>query len=106
LDEQGSSGTAGGLVKYKNEILRPVGARKFFKRRWIGRLTHYYFTARQPPEAVFILNSDICGDLPVEEMVHELEKRPKAQCLLLTTEATREQSTNYGCVSFLKLKES
>ncbi|KAI6183125.1 NTP-transferase domain-containing protein [Aphelenchoides bicaudatus] len=80
LDEQGSSGTAGGLVKYKNEILRPVGA------------------PREPPKAIFVLNSDVCGDLPVEEMVNELEKFPDAQCLLLTTEATREQSTNFGCV--------
>lgn len=55
--------------------------------------------ARQPPEAVFIVNSDICGDLPVEEMVNELEKHSKSQCLLLTTEATREQSKNFGCVS-------
>jgi len=31
-------------------------------------------------------------------MVQELEKQPNAQCLLLTTEATREQSINYGCV--------
>jgi mannose-1-phosphate guanylyltransferase len=74
-------GTAGGLVKFKNELLRPVGA------------------PREIPQAVFVINSDICGDLPVEEMVKELERKPQAQCLLLTTEATREQSKNFGCVA-------
>jgi hypothetical protein len=60
------------------------------------------FLAREPPKAIFVLNSDVCGDLPTEEMVSELERFPDAQCLLLTTEATREQSTNFGCVSYLK----
>lgn len=64
------------------------------------RLLIYFFLAREPPKAVFVLNSDVCGDLPVEEMVAELERSPDAQCLLLTTEATREQSKNFGCVSF------
>uniref|UniRef100_A0AC34QYA2 Nucleotidyl transferase domain-containing protein n=1 Tax=Panagrolaimus sp. JU765 TaxID=591449 RepID=A0AC34QYA2_9BILA len=67
-------GTAGGLLKFEDEILA-------------GN-----------PKAAFVLNADVCGDLPVTEMVQELDSHSDAQGLLLTTEATREQSINFGCV--------
>lgn len=50
------------------------------------------------PDAFFVINSDVCGDLPIEEMVYDLNSKPQADGLLLTTEATREQSVNYGSV--------
>lgn len=78
LQENESFGTAGGLLKFKEKILN--GA----------------------PKAVFVLNADICGDLPFGEMVNELEKHSKAKCLILITEATREQSINFGSVNFLQ----
>lgn len=51
------------------------------------------------PKAIFIINADVCGDLPVLEMAHDLENKPEAKCIILTTEATRDQSVNFGCVS-------
>uniref|UniRef100_A0AC35UB79 Protein kinase domain-containing protein n=1 Tax=Rhabditophanes sp. KR3021 TaxID=114890 RepID=A0AC35UB79_9BILA len=74
--EQESLGTCGGLLSFKNQLLE------------------------NNPEAIFVLNADICGDLPVQEMVEELNKKRDKECLILTTEATREQSTNYGCAVF------
>ncbi|VDK86664.1 unnamed protein product [Litomosoides sigmodontis] len=50
------------------------------------------------PSALFVLNADVCGDLPIAEMAHELTVKHDAHGLLLTTEATREQSINYGSV--------
>uniref|UniRef100_A0AAF5Q2N0 Nucleotidyl transferase domain-containing protein n=3 Tax=Wuchereria bancrofti TaxID=6293 RepID=A0AAF5Q2N0_WUCBA len=50
------------------------------------------------PSALFVLNADVCGDLPIAEMAHELAMKHNAHGLLLTTEATREQSINYGSV--------
>ncbi|KAI6232632.1 NTP-transferase domain-containing protein [Aphelenchoides fujianensis] len=80
LEESGANGTAGGILQFKNEILRPVGA------------------PREKPAAVFVLNCDVCGDLPVAEMVGELERNPTAEALILTTEAPREESVFYGSV--------
>ena len=74
LEEGGSLGTAGGLLQFRDEILG------------------------DSPHAIFVLNADICGDLPLREMVAELSEQPKADCLILTTEATRDQSTNFGSV--------
>ncbi|KAI1714292.1 nucleotidyl transferase domain-containing protein [Ditylenchus destructor] len=75
LQEKESQGTAGGLLKFKNDL----------------REGH--------PTGIFVLNADICGDLPISEMVDELRAQgPKAHCLILTTEATRDQSTNFGSV--------
>lgn len=74
LEESEALGTAAGLHYFRKEILH------------------------DNPSAIFVLNADVCGDLPVSEMVVELERKPDAQCLLLTTEATREQSVNFGCV--------
>lgn len=45
-----------------------------------------------------MLNADVCGDLPISDMVTTLDDTPEAQCLILTTEATREQSVNFGSV--------
>ncbi|CAJ0578266.1 unnamed protein product, partial [Mesorhabditis spiculigera] len=68
-------GTAGGVIYFRDQIL--AGS----------------------PDAVFLINADVCGDLPIPEMVDSLTKlSPQAKCLLLTTEATREQSINFGCV--------
>ncbi|KAK6023768.1 bacterial transferase hexapeptide repeat protein [Ostertagia ostertagi] len=73
--EQQPLGTAGGLVAHKDTI--------------IG----------DSPEGLFVINGDVCGDLPVDEMVTRIASLPSDSCLLLTTEATREQSGNFGNVS-------
>ncbi|KAK6012568.1 nucleotidyl transferase, partial [Ostertagia ostertagi] len=72
--EQQPLGTAGGLVAHKDTI--------------IG----------DSPEGLFVINGDVCGDLPVDEMVTRIASLPSDSCLLLTTEATREQSGNFGNV--------
>lgn len=75
LQETIPLGTAGGLLLYKDVILM------------------------DRPNALFVLNADVCGDLPLLEMVNELHKKqPAAECLILTTEATRDQSINFGSV--------
>uniref|UniRef100_A0A183TZ88 NTP_transferase domain-containing protein n=1 Tax=Toxocara canis TaxID=6265 RepID=A0A183TZ88_TOXCA len=74
LEEPEALGTAGGLDHFRSIILE-------------GN-----------PSGIFVLNADVCGDLPVSEMVDELKKKPEAHCLLLTTEATRDQSVNFGSV--------
>uniref|UniRef100_A0A914DXM8 Nucleotidyl transferase domain-containing protein n=1 Tax=Acrobeloides nanus TaxID=290746 RepID=A0A914DXM8_9BILA len=74
IEESASLGTAGGLVLFKDELLK------------------------DDPKALFILNADVCGDLPVSEMVKDLDEKPEAKCLILTTEATRDQSINFGSV--------
>lgn len=74
LEEPEAMGTAGGLYHFRSIISE-------------GR-----------PSAVFVLNADVCGDLPVSEMVSELSDKADAQCLILTTEATRDQSVNFGSV--------
>uniref|UniRef100_A0AC35FIW7 Nucleotidyl transferase domain-containing protein n=1 Tax=Panagrolaimus sp. PS1159 TaxID=55785 RepID=A0AC35FIW7_9BILA len=74
LEETDSLGTAGGLLKFENILLQ------------------------NNPKGIFVLNADVCGDLPVAEMVDEMNSQPHAQCLILTTEATREQSINFGSV--------
>lgn len=75
LQEPKPLGTAGGLLQFRDSLLSGS------------------------PSAVFVLNADVCGDLPVADMVEKLRKiGDKAKCLLLATEATREQSINFGSV--------
>ncbi|VDD91193.1 unnamed protein product [Enterobius vermicularis] len=74
LEESEALGTAGGLYRFRQQILQG------------------------DPRGVFVLNADVCGDLPISDMVTTLDDTPEAQCLILTTEATREQSVNFGSV--------
>ncbi|CAI5438627.1 unnamed protein product [Caenorhabditis angaria] len=74
LEEPNPLGTAGGIVSFKTTILSG------------------------DPDAVFVINADVCGDLPIEDMGQEISKLSQASCLLLTTEATRQQSVNFGSV--------
>uniref|UniRef100_A0A0N4ZCY2 NTP_transferase domain-containing protein n=1 Tax=Parastrongyloides trichosuri TaxID=131310 RepID=A0A0N4ZCY2_PARTI len=73
-EENESLGTCGGILSYKDKILD------------------------KDTEGIFVLNADICGDLPIYEMVQFLEEQPNKDGLILTTEATRDQSINFGCV--------
>ncbi|CAD6184180.1 unnamed protein product [Caenorhabditis auriculariae] len=74
LKETKPLGTAGGLLAFRGTIIAGL------------------------PEAIFVINADVCGDLPVEEMVDQLPRFPDLSCLMLTTEATRQQSINFGSV--------
>ncbi|CAI4225832.1 unnamed protein product [Auanema sp. JU1783] len=74
LQESQPLGTGGGLVHFRDVLLA-------------GN-----------PEAIFVFNVDVCGDLPVAKMCDRMKSLPESSVLLLTTEATREQSINFGSV--------
>lgn len=75
LQEYTALGTAGGLYHFRDQIL-----------------------AGQP-DYFFVMNSDVCGDFPLKEMLYEHRSRGKGiYCTILSTEATRQQSLNYGCI--------
>ncbi|KRZ14478.1 Mannose-1-phosphate guanyltransferase alpha-B [Trichinella zimbabwensis] len=81
LQEFAPLGTAGGIYHFRDQIL--LGG----------------------TDACFVLNADVCGDLPLMEMVDQLniliDKQNVAEniLLMLTTEAAREQSLNFGCAA-------
>uniref|UniRef100_A0A0N5C1V3 NTP_transferase domain-containing protein n=1 Tax=Strongyloides papillosus TaxID=174720 RepID=A0A0N5C1V3_STREA len=72
--EEESLGTCGGILAFKDKLLD------------------------KETTGIFVLNADICGDLPITEMVEFLNEQKDKKGLILTTEATRDQSVNYGCV--------
>ncbi|GFR70384.1 mannose-1-phosphate guanyltransferase alpha [Elysia marginata] len=75
LQEYTALGTAGGIYHFRDQIL--TGS----------------------PEMFFVMNADVCGDFPLCDMVQfHKEKCPEASGIILGTEATRQQSQNYGCI--------
>ena len=81
LQEFTALGTAGGIFHFRDQIL-------------LGN-----------PDAVFVINCDVCGDLPLSEMVEFYhEKSPHACCVILTTEVnsktplTFTRFTLYTCI--------
>ncbi|KRX85189.1 Mannose-1-phosphate guanyltransferase alpha-B [Trichinella sp. T6] len=81
LQEFAPLGTAGGIYHFRDQIL--LGG----------------------TDACFVLNADVCGDLPLMEMVDQLNtlidqhSTTENILLMLTTEAAREQSLNFGCAA-------
>ncbi|XP_076459554.1 mannose-1-phosphate guanyltransferase alpha-A-like isoform X2 [Babylonia areolata] len=75
LQEYSALGTAGGLYHFRDQIM--TGG----------------------PEMFFVMNADVCGDFPLQRMLDFHRTLPAtATCTMLTTEATKQQSLNYGCV--------
>lgn len=75
LQEYTSLGTAGGMYHFRDQI------------------------RSGNPEAFFLINGDVCGDFPLLKMVEFHQKRPKTVLItVLGTEATRQQSQQYGCI--------
>ncbi|XP_052721651.1 mannose-1-phosphate guanyltransferase alpha-A-like isoform X2 [Crassostrea angulata] len=75
LQEYTALGTAGGLYHFRDQILA-------------GK-----------PDSFFVMNSDVCGDFPLKEMLSfTVQKGGGSHCTVLGTEATRQQSLNYGCI--------
>ncbi|XP_062611541.1 mannose-1-phosphate guanyltransferase alpha-A-like isoform X2 [Saccostrea cucullata] len=75
LQEYTALGTAGGLYHFRDQILA-------------GN-----------PDSFFVMNSDVCGDFPLKEMLSfTVQKGGGSHCTILGTEATRQQSLNYGCI--------
>ncbi|XP_035228411.1 mannose-1-phosphate guanyltransferase alpha-A-like isoform X2 [Stegodyphus dumicola] len=75
LQEYTSLGTAGGIYHFRDQI------------------------QSGDPEAFFLINGDVCGDFPLINMV-QFHKNPNLNTLItvLGTEATRQQSQQYGCI--------
>ncbi|XP_076455642.1 mannose-1-phosphate guanylyltransferase regulatory subunit alpha-A-like isoform X1 [Babylonia areolata] len=75
LQEYSALGTAGGLYHFRDQIM--TGG----------------------PEMFFVMNADVCGDFPLQDMLDFHRTLPNtAICTMLATEATRQQSLTYGCV--------
>jgi len=74
LQEYAPLGSGGGMYHFRDQIL-------------MGN-----------PDGIFVLNADVCGDLPMNEMAEALRNNSQACCIILSTEATREQALNYGCL--------
>lgn len=73
LQEYAPLGTAGGIYHFRDKI----------------RLGD--------PEAVFLLNGDVCGNFDLGKMLNFYRELPKAKLIaVMATEATRSQSLEYG----------
>ncbi|EEB13773.1 glucose-1-phosphate adenylyltransferase, putative [Pediculus humanus corporis] len=74
LQEFTPLGTAGGLYHFRDQIK-------------IGN-----------PKAFFVLNGDVCMNFPLQELLDAHQLHEDALGTIVVTEATRQQSLNYGCV--------
>jgi mannose-1-phosphate guanylyltransferase len=77
LQEYTRLGTAGGMYHFRDQI------------------------KAGNPSSFILINGDVCGDFPLQEMLdfHSLPRDSKPALLtVLATEATRQQSSNYGCI--------
>jgi len=74
LQEFAPLGTAGGIYHFRDQIR--AGS----------------------PDAFFVMNGDVCADFPLEDMLLFHQSKEGAMSTILGTEATRQQSVNYGCI--------
>jgi len=74
LQEYAPLGTAGGIYHFRDQI------------------------RAGNPDAFFVMNGDVCADFPLEEMLSFHLSKDSAVATMLGTEATRQQSVNYGCI--------
>ncbi|XP_055384497.1 mannose-1-phosphate guanyltransferase alpha-A isoform X2 [Condylostylus longicornis] len=54
------------------------------------------------PKAFFVLNGDVCADFPLQSLYDFHTTRSNAMISIMSTEATRQQSVNYGCLVFAR----
>lgn len=75
LQEHTTLGTAGGLFHFRDRILSGS------------------------PDGFFVLNGDVCAEFPMDMMLQFYEERiNEAIASVMATEATKQQSLNYGCL--------
>uniref|UniRef100_V9KU38 Mannose-1-phosphate guanyltransferase alpha-A n=1 Tax=Callorhinchus milii TaxID=7868 RepID=V9KU38_CALMI len=75
LQEYAALGTGGGLYHFRDQILT-------------GN-----------PESFFVMNTDVCSEFPLEEMLEFQKTREQPDAfIMLGTTANRRQSLNYGCI--------
>lgn len=73
LQEYTTLGTCGGIYHFRDQI------------------------TRLNPDAFFLINGDVCGNFDLNSMLEFHLLKPRV-LTIMTTEATRIQSLNYGCV--------
>jgi mannose-1-phosphate guanylyltransferase len=56
------------------------------------------------PSAIFIINGDTAGDFPLNEMLN-FHTQKRGSFTILSTEATENQSVNYGCMVADKISQ-
>lgn len=74
LQEYTSLGTAGGIYHFRDQI------------------------RAGNPEAFFVMNGDVCADFPLKDMLNFHMNHNGDMVTVMATEATRQQSLNYGCI--------
>ncbi|VEL19330.1 unnamed protein product [Protopolystoma xenopodis] len=75
LQEFTSLGTAGGIYQFRDQLLAGE------------------------PDLLFVMNSDVCCDLPLREMLEFHRQLGSGdRFVMMATEATRQQSMQYGCI--------
>lgn len=74
LQEFVELGTAGGLYHFRDQI------------------------RRGNPDAFFVLNGDVCADFPLRSLYEFHTSKPNVLISILSTEADRLESVNYGCL--------
>jgi len=74
LQEYAPLGTAGGIYHFRDQI------------------------KAGNPDAFFVMNGDVCSDFPLTDMLEMHRSKDRAVATVLGTEATRQQSVNYGCI--------
>ncbi|XP_012273729.1 mannose-1-phosphate guanyltransferase alpha [Orussus abietinus] len=81
--------TYGLVVRYLQEFI-PLGT--------AGGMYHFRDQIRAgSPEFFFIMNGDVCADFPLQELL-ESHRNKQPLLTIMATEATRQQSVNYGCM--------
>jgi len=74
LQEYTALGTAGGLYHFRDQI------------------------RAGNPDAFFVMNGDVCADFPLKDMLEFHMSHSDDLVTVMATEATRQQSLNYGCI--------
>ncbi|EFN63031.1 Mannose-1-phosphate guanyltransferase alpha [Camponotus floridanus] len=83
------SSTYGIIIRYLQEFT-PLGT--------AGGMYHFRDQIRSgSPMYFFVMNGDVCADFPLQEMV-DFHNSKQALLTIMATEATRQQSLNYGCM--------
>ncbi|KAH9400396.1 PREDICTED: mannose-1-phosphate guanyltransferase alpha-A-like [Rhagoletis zephyria] len=85
------------IVKYRIQIrylqeYAPLGT--------AGGVYHFRDMIRLgEPEAVFLINGDVCGNFALQKMLDFFRSLPETKMIsVMATEATRSQSLDYGCI--------
>ncbi|XP_023328485.1 mannose-1-phosphate guanyltransferase alpha [Eurytemora carolleeae] len=74
LQEYSPLGTAGGIYHFRDQI------------------------RAGNPDAFFVMNGDVCADFPLKPMLEFHQGKVDCIATMMGTEATRQQSVNFGCI--------